>query len=337
MNKRSEGGRHEDEVVARLEQFKHTPVYFASGSERKAHILRNSGIFSEVFLVSAPGAVDREPFDHQRFLDTYEDDFFAHFKTEAPSAVAKGKLESIIEAGQVSDDVFLLAADTMPQFFPDTDEPGNDLNKPMEAISMERPKTIEEAKRQMLYVFKSIIRDYVDFRNLLHFQAEDMIRRDQPEDKIKRTLDIMWCGRLSSCVKVNTGIAIRFPQAKNISTFSEEINIYPQALYDIVEQELDGDYGALSEDNDVRIEAPIQKTEDLVAKKIDELIALQGEKVLQVSGGIDYSDPKVRACLSARVSRNARFIPEDRIDPKWFQGVPTQTIEEYIRRVAESE
>jgi len=330
-----EGGEHEKERLARLEQFRQTPVYFASGSEKKAEVLRRSGMFKEIILCASPDAGDREPEDHRYFLETYDDHFFALFKTEAPMAVAKGKLDNMIGAGQARDDAFLLAADTMPQFFPDTDEQGKDLKTSMEAISMERPKTKEEAKRQMKYVFMSIIRDYIAFRDFLHFQAKDMAEREQPKDKIKRTLDLMWCGRLSSCVKVNTGIAMRFPQSKDIVTFNEEINIYPHVFYNMVDRELKEQYGDPDEDHDVQTEKLLKKVEAQVEQKIDELIALLGEKVLQVSGGIDYSDPNVRACLGARVSRNAQFIPEDQIDPEWFQGVPTKAIEEYIRRVAQ--
>lgn len=265
--------------------------------------------------------------DHKRFLSEYQDGFFALFKTEAPAAVARGKLESLVNSGQIPKEALLLAVDTMPQFFPETEK------VLLEAVSMERPETVESAKQQMIYVFRSIVRDYVSFRDFLHFQKLDMMGRKQPDDKISRTVNVMWFGRLSSCVKVNTGIAIRPPNSNLIKTSSEEINIYPQVLYDMVDQELGENYGEVDEDNESKILSVLEKINEKTEQLADSLISLQAGKALQVSGGIDYSDPKVRSLLKARVSHWAQFISEEEIDPRWFQGMPVEAIKDCLQQI----
>lgn len=315
------------------ESWRMVPIYFVSGSEQKARLLRRE--FDDVHLV-LPSSTLSERKIFENFVADYEERIAHHlglfdlFMTEGPQEVARGKILSVLnkETG-IPNEAFVLATDVMPQFFPWHNEEGVELgNTERRAVSMDRPKNIEHARSLMKYVFQSIIREYIGFRLSWHNHEKDMVQRGKTKEEIENTLKIRLMGCLEVCVKIYTGIAIKFPNNSIVETFNEEVKAYPTVLYDIVDKKLGDEF---PDHESINYEQFFLDIDYDLEQIIDQIITLQTEShTTNVSGGIDYSNPEIRRCLGAKILRGIDFVPEGEIDRGWFQGLPMDAIKQYI-------
>jgi hypothetical protein len=185
---------------------------------------------------------------------------------------------------------------------------------------------MEEAQKMMRDVFGLIVRGYKDF-----LDCTDPVR--WPLDAFTFDEKKAWTKNLSSTkhkrhqasylslanhrpatVRVETGVAIRFPHEKKVDSFVTTVTLMPKALYRICKLKSEAD-------QDKRIDELAQK------------VAIQmGQKSLSITGGINWAGEDIRKLLDVQ---EYRFIHGgEEIEKGVYYGAPEQALKEALLRRA---
>lgn len=114
----------------------------------------------------------------------------------------------------------------------------------------------------------------------------------------------------SATVRVETGVAMRFPHQKKIETFVSAVTLMPQALYKIAQRTERGEEA--------------REIDQLVAKVLEQV----GDTSLKITGGINWADEEVRKILE--IKEYLPFSDETQVEKGLYYGAPEKAIQQFL-------
>lgn len=252
-----------EELFAYWNQY---PVVIASQSEYRKSQLGLKGFKEVEQSIPVPESVE----DTRAQELNLSQGIPSHYASKGHDVVrhiAGAKVQYVINNQTIRSDAIVLAFDTAPLlwYYDATEEK-------FVFEHMEKPKTIEDGKRMIARTIAVTasgcqVREKRIIEMQSQFAALPKDIRDETIANLAATLDI-------GTIEIVSAAAGSFPNNRSrILGFSEEVSLFSQAIY------------AMRNDNYAL---------DILSDKV---IALMGDRVTKISGGIDYSDSEIRDLL----------------------------------------
>ncbi len=290
-----------------VQKWKHTPVILASSSEYRRNELQNLG-YEKVAAVAVPDEEEKNTHSDIIATEGKRGTFFDKQKTEIPRRIAAAKVAYLLEKMGVPSDALVVAFDTLPMSFRRSDERLKDPSiSSWPAEHMSKPKNLDEARASIFDLFSYIAAEYIAHESRIQAQIAFETERYEDADPVF-IRDLMDAGRLSKLIRINTGMAARFPGELDIQTSSTYIDLRLYKVYELANQ---------------------PEKLKLLADRVIELMIEQGKDPLNIGGGIDYSDPYVRDLLQVN-ELDLFLMPEQGI----YKGLPHKAFEDFVQRNA---
>ena len=288
-----------NEVEQKIESWKNGPVVLASSSRYRLEKLAELG-YKNVATISVPD--EEEKREHTEIVETEGKigHWYDKYKVEIPQRIAAAKVEYLIAHENIPDNVMVVALDTLPTSFPynTREEMEADYRlKSWTAKHLSKPTDRVSAISSILEVFNNVANGR---RNLL----------DSSRDYSEETLRILNSGYLGQLVKINTGMAIRFPNDPEIYQRCAEVKLMLHQVYDYRDQP--------------------EKIREL-AEQVADLMEKSGA-LTRIAGGIDYSSPEIRQLLRIE---ECDFFEEKADNEGIYKGFPKEQFEEFVMRGAQ--
>lgn len=290
---------------ALIEKWKQGQVILASSSKYRMDELRKLG-YDNVVSAAVPDAAEKRKHKEIIVIEGKRGHFFDKQKTEIPQRIAEAKIEYLLDCGNVSPDAMIVALDTLPMTFrrvSDEEKKEDPLLSWWPADHMSKPESLEDARARIFELFSYISNEYLIYEDNIKKQISYL-----PEEDPIWVRDMLDTGRLPKLVRINTGIAIRFPGCSEIETTSNYINLRLLKVYDLA-----------NKPDELRI----------LADKVVQIMLDKGKSPLNIGGGIDYSDPDIRDLLHV----DELSLYEETEDGV-YRGFPSKTFEKFVSSVA---
>ncbi|MBU2542880.1 Maf family protein [Patescibacteria group bacterium] len=296
----------EARINAELDKYFKTNTVLASSSDFRFDALQSVG-FRDV--ASTPMDNDAEKALVLRLLEDRKYNFRVSGSSleqiSLAEDVARGKVEHILESSPNLSDSIVVAADTVVESATPVINPssGDFIGTKVEYLL--KPADVEEVKINLISLFENIVASFRFLSNDLvesYKSGEEVENNDAIQHNFKLTNDaVLW-----TYLRVNTGIAMKFPGEPTIQTINSSIYLLSKKLADIA-----------SSKNDQDVEAVV-----------DELLEMMKQKNIDpqnIAGGLDYSDPDIRCILD--IEEVGYIKPEAGI----YSGLPKDALQKYLQ------
>lgn len=329
LMKSREGGPH-----PLLKQWLEGPVVLASTSAYRRDRLVELGFKPEnITMLTTSDELERK--DAQDRIDMVRErggSAMEGYDVHVPVDVAAGKVYAILKNKNISPDALVVAADTVTHTFHEVPGPAF-----WEAVPTSKPGDKATAKFKILSTLNYIAYQYIETRHELHIQEEFTKHGEKPEE-VKEMLLAHYREQFIQRdpeirINVNTGVAVRLPGERKIRTFNAQEQMYPEAVYHLVDKALGDDWTELSDDKKVKLCVEISpQIEELVNK----IIKLHPEVVAKVSGGIPFHDPAVREILGVTFMdpKDGSLRSDIPLDEGLFKGLPGEALNHMLKKWA---
>lgn len=233
--------------------------------------------------------------------------------------IAAAKVGYVVKQARPED--LVIGMDTLPIFF--GSKPDKQVFPP---IFFQKPKTLEQAREMIRTAFSLVAEGYKNFLTIAPREGmpDDVFNYDENRENYPELTErqhnrylgsyLLLGNYRSAIVRVETGVAIRFPKEKKIESFVSTVNLLPRSLYRICQ--------GLNE----------QEQEAQLNGMADNVAARMGKKSLSITGGIDWADGDVRKILDIQ---EYRYYEEGvEIEKGVYYGAPEKAIKNSLLRKA---
>jgi predicted house-cleaning NTP pyrophosphatase (Maf/HAM1 superfamily) len=306
-----EGGALDAEAL--IESWKTGPVILASSSWYRRRELENLG-FEHVTTIPVPNDIEQQEFRAIVKTEGKNGTRFDPYKTEIPNRIARVKVSHILAHEAVSPETLVVALDTLPMVFTYNDD--NTVGSAVvqkststmwSAEHATKPESLEEAREAIKDTFTKVslgYRRYIESTAKLYNSHGD----EETQESLKETFDN---GYLPMLVRVNTGIAIRFPNQSDIKLSSSYINLKLQKVFELADK---------PDELDKLVEETLQTMQNSNKQPTD------------IAGGIDYSNQEIIDLLKIEESNLFGMLTNER---GVYKGFPTMAFEQMLKMEAE--
>jgi len=263
----------EKHVDKQIENWKKSPVVVASGSTLRKNRLEEFGFQNVTAADSIPDALETHVAsilsEHDGAPGTHWDKDGARMS----EFIAAAKVDYVLKHQPVEPEAMVVGFDTTAVIYDSAS-----LEKIMGVPrSNEKFSTWEEAQVGITEQFMSVA---AGCRHLQQKRAEfeqSLSQHDWSEEDIEMTLNGYTMGLRQGYIHINTGVAAAFAHEHTdtdpIQRWTQEIKLFSRSLY------------------------AARENPQAVEKLVELVMETLGEKVLQISGGVDYADSHVRDIL----------------------------------------
>ena len=250
-----------------LVQWKNSPVILASGSALRLDSLKKLG-FQNVTTFPMPDDLEKninqELIENKFSLQEFNDPYSA----KIPEYVAEAKLNYLISQNEVPQNSLLISLDTLAMAYRYNKFDLQNIKPIWTAHHFPKVDNIKELRKIILSNFHQLGIADTKFNETLGGIKQS------PE-----SMELRKYGYLTRLIEVNTGIALRLPYQEKILTTSVNSRL---ELHEVLN--LKGN----------------NKKLDQLVDDIFRITFASGRDPLKISGGIDYSNPKIFKLLKAR-------------------------------------
>lgn len=281
-----------------LHQWQKGPVILASSSSFRLNALKSLG-FENVTVHPMPDSEEKNT--NLRIINSLRPSWQDPYCVEIPMRVAKSKIEYLLSQNpSPSPETLLVSLDTLAISFRHTPK-DHQIPTPMwTSRPFPKAESTDSLRKIILANFRQLTKAN---HNFLEFT-------DQMPNPSLDALSILKFGYLTRLVVVNTGIALRLPNQDDIMTTSVSSCLELNHVY------------SLNNDS--------QKLNRLI-DQIFKITEKSGRSPLNISGGIDYSNPKILKLLGAKEISYSNSATESGL----YRGFPKNAFQNFLFSQAE--
>jgi hypothetical protein len=277
-----------------LPRYQNIPVVLASASTLRLDSLKKIG-FQNITAFPMPDVLEKkinqELINNKFLLQEYDDPY----STKIPEYVARAKLEYLISQSQISESALLVSLDTLAMAFRYNPYNSKDIRPMWTAHHFPKVDNLIDLQKILLSNFRQLVKADRKFTETL--------------GGIEHTPEILELRKfayLPRLIEVSTGIAIRLPNQKDISTTSVSSRLELQKVLD---------------------SQGIREELNQLIDKIFKITTESGSSPLKISGGIDYSNPKILRLLKVR-EVSLPYLPDS--ENGIYLGFPERHFLEFV-------
>lgn len=284
-----------EQIDRQIEVWKKAPIILASGSRFRLEQLEDYG-FSDVSAAEPiPEQVESETASQMQASgqapSTHHDGDGRNFSEH----IAAAKVSYVINNQKPDPGTLIIGFDTTPVIY---EKPTQEqiMGTPS---SSEKYTNLEEARQGIFAQFKTISAGCIETKEKMN-QFEKIQREiGGSEEDIQQVLNGALAGQRRGKIYVQTGVAVATPQEHDlISHFTDEVQLYSDSI-------------AATDGNEQALEILVEQT-----------LEQMGDRVFDISGGVDYSDSYIRDLLGIKEITLSEHISEEKL----YQGFPTQAL-----------
>ncbi len=227
------------------------------------------------------------------------------------AGIAAAKVGYLAERADPGD--MVIGMDTLPVFF--APEPTDE--RLFTPGFFNKPENAEDAKRMIQEAFTNIVAGYRNYMTITGGSwGQDDFSYDPHNDSENDEMTssekhyTLIGNYRSATVRVETGVAIRFPHESKVDSFVSAVTLLPRALYRIAQtKNLEEQQGAI---------------DALVEKVMNEL----GSQSLKITGAVNWGNKKVRTILDVQ-----EYLPhsdESAVEKGVYLGAPEKAIKDFL-------
>ncbi|GEM_PF-2642219 len=330
-----------DSAQRLLQQWYSSLIYFATGSERKMRAIQELG-FREVHTIVSLDEAETAVYDlyHEDWNPAGSD----LDREQTAEITARKKLEVARRLNPVPSNALAIALDTMAEVV--SHHPDNKSFLDSIHLSMKKPENAENARQVILHTFQELVRSIILWRYELtkHNLDKKPIDRQTIEHRAFVS-EALYGG--NKRIIVRTGIAIKVPNDEKIYSTTNELGLNLRAIENLVTTEMcQTIYGDVENKqalvkklyNDTsfadvlstRLIETGQTLQDKIFHLVDEIVKIMGDNIINISGGIDYSNPKIIELLGVEPFST----DQDSIEQGTLTGFPTLAVRRALSDLA---
>ncbi len=299
-------------IKAKLDKYLEMRTVLASSSTFRLDALRSVG-FRDVATVPMDNDAEKA-----LVLRLLQDEKY-NFRTPGSSLeqislaedVARGKVEHILRDHSDLSEGIVVAADTVVESATLVNDlsSGDFVGTKVEYLL--KPNDFEKAKINLISLFKNVV---ASFRFLSNDLAENYKSGEETgsNETIKHNLKLTNDAVLCTYLRVNTGIAMKFPGEPVVQAINSSVYLLSKKLADIASG----------------------KTSQNIEAAVDELLEIMKQKNIDpknMAGGLDYSDPDIRRILDIE---EVGYIKSE---VGIYLGLPEDALRKYLQAKAASQ
>lgn len=264
---------NQQQIAEQIERWKQSPVILASRSAFRKQQLETFGFQDVTPSDSLPDELesDRAEILHQGdgAAETHWDADGSHLSEH----IAAAKVEYVLNNQTIPTKALVIGFDTTAVVY-DTASAEKPMGIPR---SKEKFATLEAARENILEQFARVAHGCCELHEKLTAFSEQLDQYHWSEEDTQMAMTGHVAGIRRGHIFIHTGVAVAFPAEldteQSIHRWTEKIKLFSQALY--------------------------EAREDPVAREklVDAVMQALGEQVLDISGGIDYSNRVVQDIL----------------------------------------
>lgn len=283
-------------TIDTLQKWFSGPVILASSSDYRKKSLEKIG-FKNVTTFPMPDSEEKNT--NLRILDSVRPSWQDPYCIEIPSRVASSKIEYIIRQNPIPPRAMLVSLDTLAMSFKYTSKDHQNPEPMWRSHPFPKAESVDSLRQ-------------IIFQNFFELtQADNNLSEitEKMPNASSTALSLLKYGYFSRLVAIDTAIALRLPYHSDIVTASARIFLELNRVYSI--------------NNDP------QKLNQLI-NQIFKITEKSGRSPLDISGGIDYSNPKILKLLGAKEISLQQKDSSSKSNSDLYSGFPKVAFQNFL-------